>query len=64
MIIEDLAMVLALVLLPAMAGLLGANGATPMETGELLLIIAITLGKVAAFVVLMLVVGRRVIPWI
>jgi len=66
LIVEDLAMVLALVLLPALAGLLNgdmANGEGPgMEA--FLTALAITLGKAALFVALMLVVGRRVIPWI
>jgi CPA2 family monovalent cation:H+ antiporter-2 len=63
LIVEDLAMVLALVLLPPLAGLLKdeAGGLGAREIGTLL---AITLGKVAAFVALMLIVGRRVIPWL
>jgi CPA2 family monovalent cation:H+ antiporter-2 len=62
LVVEDLAMVLVLVLLPALAGLLGghADGAH----GNVLAALALTLGKVAAFVVLMLVVGRRAIPWL
>ncbi|MBI5128087.1 MAG: Kef family K(+) transporter [Rhodopseudomonas palustris] len=62
LIVEDLAMVLTLVLLPAVAGLLKgeANGAS-WET--LAAPIALTLGKVAAFMVFMLLVGRRIIPW-
>ena len=56
LIVEDLAMVLALVLLPAFA-----HGAQ-QDDGSLLITIAITLGKVAAFVAFMLLVGRRVIP--
>src|SRR4029434_4326325 len=35
-----------------------------LDTAELARILAITLGKVAAFVAIMLIVGRRVIPWI
>ncbi len=63
LIVEDLAMVLALVLLPALAGLLG--GADPNAGGQgLWTVLGLTLVKVAAFVVLMLVVGRRVIPWV
>ncbi len=71
LVVEDLAMVLALVLLPALAGLLGdkagtegAGAAAILTGGDLITVIAITLGKVAAFVALMLVVGRRVIPWL
>jgi CPA2 family monovalent cation:H+ antiporter-2 len=73
LIVEDLAMVLALVLLPALAGVLGgdatADGHHAPDTLALQLDLGIwgtlgfTLVKVAAFVGLMLVVGRRVIPW-
>ena len=59
LIVEDIAMVLALVLLPAIAGKqVGADGESISIGGALL----ITLFKVGAFVALMLVVGRRVIP--
>ncbi|WP_234050208.1 MULTISPECIES: cation:proton antiporter domain-containing protein [unclassified Xanthobacter] len=70
LIVEDLAMVLALVLLPALSEALGGK---PAETGaaadwfghlDVWTSIAVTLGKVAAFVVFMLVVGRRVIPFV
>ena len=62
LIVEDLAMVLTLVLLPAFAGLL--KGEVNSSTGwlDLLQPLALTLGKVAAFVAFMLLVGRRVIP--
>jgi CPA2 family monovalent cation:H+ antiporter-2 len=66
LIVEDLVMVLALVLLPAFALPLGGGGeaAAGAATGlpALLLSVALTLGKVAAFIVLMLAVGRRLIP--
>ncbi|WP_157314056.1 monovalent cation:proton antiporter-2 (CPA2) family protein [Chitinibacter sp. GC72] len=64
LIVEDLAMVLILVLLPALAGLLG--GHNPNDTGEqsLLTLLGVTLAKVAAFVAFMLIIGRRVIPWV
>ncbi len=63
LIVEDLVMVLALVLLPALSGVLGGipQGDGSSSIGMQLLI---TLGKVSAFVVLMVVVGRRVIPWL
>ncbi len=75
LIVEDLAMVLALVLLPALAGLLkgaegGANAAAfsdPLATRfglGLWGVLGLTMAKVVAFVALMLVVGRRVVPWI
>jgi monovalent cation:H+ antiporter-2, CPA2 family len=64
LIVEDLAMVLALVLLPALGGLLSsANGSAGLKPA-LLTALGITLGKVAAFIGLMLIVGRRVIPWL
>jgi monovalent cation:H+ antiporter-2, CPA2 family len=62
LIVEDLAMVLTLVLLPALAPVLKAG--TVVDPFALALPIAITLAKVAAFVALMLIVGKRVIPWI
>ena len=63
LVVEDLVMVLALVLLPAAAGLLGAGaGADPVAGASLGWAVAATLGKVAAFVAVMLVVGRRLLP--
>ncbi len=66
LIVEDLAMVLVLVLLPPFAGLLGEGGAlTATESfGELLAPLGVTLAKVAAFIALMLVIGRRLFPWL
>jgi len=69
LIVEDLAMVLALVLLPALSGALGGRVvATPtaewLGGDDVWVTLGITLAKVAGFVVLMLVVGRRVIPGI
>ncbi|UYC13288.1 YbaL family putative K(+) efflux transporter [Xanthomonas sp. CFBP 8445] len=60
LIVEDLVMVLALVLLPALADALGGKGA---DTGSILGALGVTLLKMAAFVAVMLVVGRRAIPW-
>ncbi len=68
LIVEDLAMVLTLVLLPALAEFLlsgeGAAGQGGFNARDVLGRMAITIGKVAVFMALMLVVGRRVIPWI
>ncbi|MES0131624.1 YbaL family putative K(+) efflux transporter [Mesorhizobium sp. M0029] len=72
LIVEDLAMVLALVLLPALAGVLGGQPQVDDHASLLSLpasygiwgVVGLTLAKVAAFVIVMLVVGRRVIPWI
>jgi K+:H+ antiporter len=67
LVVEDLAMVLALVLVPVAAALL--DGRVPADVaagtggGGLALSLLVTLGKVAAFVALMLVVGSRVLPW-
>ena len=66
LIVEDLAMVLALVLLPAIGLVLGggAQGGAALSFAAIAGTIAFTIGKVALFVGLMLVVGRRLIPWI
>ncbi|WP_017347834.1 YbaL family putative K(+) efflux transporter [Pantoea sp. A4] len=61
LIVEDLVMVLTLVLLPAIAGMLEQGNASPALLAWDLLF---TIGKVAAFMVLMMVVGKRVVPWI
>jgi len=64
LIVEDLAMVLALVLLPALAGVLGGEGEAQPESGDLLAELAITLGKIALFVALVATVGSRAVPWV
>ncbi|MDB5860190.1 MAG: rosB [Ramlibacter sp.] len=62
LIVEDLAMVLVLVLLPPLASVL--TGKAPAAGSSLWLSIAVTLFQVGAFVTLMLVVGRRLFPWL
>ena len=64
LIVEDLVMVLVLVLLPALAPLLGGGDAAGHAAPDqnLWATLAITLMKVGAFIALMLVVGRRVFP--
>ncbi len=66
LVVEDLVMVLVLVLLPPIASLLGGHTATDVHHGGgehgLAMTIAITLGKVTAFIVFMLVVGKRLLP--
>ncbi len=67
LIVEDLVTVLALVLLPALAGPLGgtvAESAVPGSAAGLWPTLGITLGKVVVFLALMLVVGRRAVPWL
>jgi CPA2 family monovalent cation:H+ antiporter-2 len=66
LIVEDLAMVVALVLLPAVAGLLG--GSTDPHShgagGSLLVTLGLTLLKVAGFVALAMILGPRLAPWL
>ncbi|RZA21374.1 MAG: Kef family K(+) transporter [Lysobacteraceae bacterium] len=68
LIVEDLACVVALVLMPAMAGLMGGQAVDPASgevvKGSIWSALFLTLFKVGAFMAVMLVVGRRVIPWI
>ncbi|HSD60122.1 MAG TPA: cation:proton antiporter, partial [Burkholderiales bacterium] len=67
LVVEDLAMVLVLVLLPAVAALLGGKEVAEAQAGSVenvWLSLGITLAKVAAFIALMLVVGRRLFPWL
>ncbi len=62
LIVEDLVMILALVLLPPLAALLGGKPGDSADAGNLWTTLGFTLAKVAAFIALMLVVGRRVFP--
>lgn len=66
LVVEDLAMVLVLVLLPPLAGWLGGNagGSAGVSNSDLLTTLLLTFGKVAVFIALMLVVGKRVFPWL
>jgi len=64
LIVEDLVMVLALVLIPALAEVLSNSGSAAGSTAALLKTLGVTLAKVAMFVVLALVVGVRVVPWL
>ncbi len=61
LVVEDLAMVLVLVLLPPLAGVLGGKG---VDDGSLWQALGGTVLRVGAFIVLMLVVGRRLFPWL
>ena len=65
LIVEDLAMVLALVLLPAFAEAMGGTaGAAHGNDGPVLLTLAVTLGKVAAFAALAILVGPKLVPYL
>jgi len=61
LVVEDIVMVLTLVVLPPLAGWLGGSGS--VAEGDLLTTVLSTLSKVTVFVILMLVVGRRLFPW-
>jgi CPA2 family monovalent cation:H+ antiporter-2 len=63
LVVEDVSMVLALVLLPAVAPMLAASGEAP-SISSLLLAVGVAVAKVAGFVALMFFVGRRVVPWL
>ena len=64
LVVEDLMMVVVLVLLPALAPALGGAGAAVPSAGAFVLPLAIAIGKIALFVALMIVVGRRFVPWL
>ena len=70
LIVEDLAMVLALVMLPTLATTLGGqvpgaeHGVEPTDLTSMALVVAITLAKVVAFTLLAMLVGPRVVPWV
>jgi CPA2 family monovalent cation:H+ antiporter-2 len=63
LVVEDLVCVLVLVLMPPLAAVLGGAGAPAADDSPLWMAIGKTLLQVCAFIVLMLVVGRRVLPW-
>ena len=63
LVVEDLACVLLLVLMPPLAGVLGGN-APDASSGPLWLTIGKTLLQVGAFIAVMLIAGRRALPWL
>ncbi len=65
LVFQDLLTVLVLVLLPPLSALLkgeAALGAGALDSRTLVLALGVTLAKVVAFIALMLIVGKRVIP--
>jgi CPA2 family monovalent cation:H+ antiporter-2 len=66
LVVEDLSMVLVLVLLPAVAAALGGTPADgrPLTAGGLASSIGLAIANVVAFLLLMVVAGRRVVPWL
>ncbi|HEY0885449.1 MAG TPA: YbaL family putative K(+) efflux transporter [Ramlibacter sp.] len=64
LVVEDLATVIVLVLLPPLAGVLGGKAAPAAAADPLWQTVAQTLLQVSAFVAIMLVAGRRALPWL
>jgi monovalent cation:H+ antiporter-2, CPA2 family len=69
LVVEDLVMVLALVLLPAFATspVMGAGDgslAARLAGGNMVLMLAFTLAKLAVYLILVVVVGTRAVPWL
>jgi CPA2 family monovalent cation:H+ antiporter-2 len=62
LVVEDLVTVLVLVLMPPLAAVIGSPESA--DAAEVLGRLAATVGEIGVFVVLMLVVGRRVFPWL
>jgi CPA2 family monovalent cation:H+ antiporter-2 len=68
LVVEDLAMVVAMVLLPTWAHIRtqvdNGEGITVLQMQDAGLAVALTLGKVALFALIMLLAGKRVVPWL
>ena len=64
LVVQDLVTVLVLVLLPPLAGVLGGPVAAVADARPLWITIGQTLLQVTAFIALMMVVGRRALPWL
>lgn len=64
LVVEDLATVLVLVLLPPLAGILGGDAQATGGNEAIWIAIAKTLLEVCAFIGLMMLVGRKLIPWL
>lgn len=63
LIVEDLGVVFALVLLPAILGAISGDGSAG-TAGDIATVVALTVVKVVAFIALMGLVGRRAVPWL
>jgi CPA2 family monovalent cation:H+ antiporter-2 len=64
LVVEDLVCVLVLVLMPPLAGVLGGTAPEGDSAGPLWLTVGKTLLQVVAFIAIMLIAGRRVLPWL
>ncbi|MGH8309082.1 MAG: YbaL family putative K(+) efflux transporter [Steroidobacteraceae bacterium] len=62
LVVEDLVTVLVLVLMPPLAAVIATPGS--MDGGEVLRSLAMTVGEIGVFIALMLIVGRRLFPWL
>jgi monovalent cation:H+ antiporter-2, CPA2 family len=63
LVVEDMVTVLVLVLMPALAGVLGGQGEAT-NSSAIWETIGVTMLEITGFVVVMLVVGKRVLPWL
>jgi len=63
LVVEDMVTVLVLVLMPALAGVLGGQGEAT-NASAIWETIGVTLLEITGFVVVMLVIGKRVLPWL
>ena len=63
LVVEDLATVLVLVLMPPLAGVLGGSSGAE-NTAPLWQTISLTILQVSVFIFLMLVAGKRLLPWL
>jgi CPA2 family monovalent cation:H+ antiporter-2 len=61
LLLEDLLIIIAIVVLPALVAATAGSQATVIDIAAA---IGLTLGKISVFVVLMLAVGARVFPWL
>ena len=66
LIVEDLAVVIALVMLPALAGFLKTTDTAVYSSfsNNIFITLSFTVFKIVLFIVIMLIVGKRIIPWI
>jgi CPA2 family monovalent cation:H+ antiporter-2 len=68
LVVEDVAMVLAMVLLPTWAqirsGAVNGEAITVLQLQDVGIAVVLTLGKVALFALVMLLAGKRLVPWI
>ncbi len=63
LVVEDIVMVLALVLIPALSEVLKGQSSS-IDLSDLAITLAITFGKVVIFMMIMVVFGKRAIPWL